>query len=198
MFFTFSQTQVSCVFACVHFHYKLQTTNYALPLNIPIKVEPRKHEVGLPLALNVRHGAFGLIISFLCVVSRKNRPRLKKDDLIVGVDLIDDGKVSSDEQLMVVMANGFGKRTAVASYKVQGRGGSGIKTSQVTAKTGEIASAKVVSGKAETEDMIIISKKGQVIRMSIKSVSVLGRATQGVRLMKFKDPSDHVSSVTLI
>ena len=124
--------------------------------------------------------------------------RLKKDDLIVGVDLIDDGKVSSDEQLMVVMANGFGKRTAVASYKVQGRGGSGIKTSQVTAKTGEIASAKVVSGKAETEDMIIISKKGQVIRMSIKSVSVLGRATQGVRLMKFKDPSDHVSSVTLI
>jgi DNA gyrase subunit A len=124
--------------------------------------------------------------------------RLKKDDVIIGVDLIPDGKASTDEQLMVVMANGFGKRTSVASYKVQGRGGSGIKTAQVTEKTGDIASAKIVSGKSETEDMIIISKKGQVIRMPIKSVNVLGRATQGVRLMKFKDSDDRVSSVTLI
>jgi len=124
--------------------------------------------------------------------------RLKKDDVIVGVDLIEDGKSNSDEQLMVVMANGFGKRTAVASYKVQGRGGSGIKTAQVTEKTGDIASAKIVSGKLETEDMIIISKKGQVIRMPIKAVNVLGRATQGVRLMKFKDIGDKVSSVTLL
>lgn len=124
--------------------------------------------------------------------------RLKKDDKVVGVDLIDGGKASSDEQLMVVMANGFGKRTSVASYKVQGRGGSGIKTAQVSAKTGDIASAKIVSGKADSEDMIIISKKGQVIRLPIRSVNVLGRATQGVRLMKFKDSSDKVSSVTLI
>jgi len=124
--------------------------------------------------------------------------KLKKDDKVVGMDLIDQGKAASDEQLMVVMANGFGKRTSVASYKVQGRGGSGIKTAQVTSKTGDIASAKVVSGKADTEDMIIISKKGQVIRLPIKSVNILGRATQGVRLMKFKDVNDKVSSVTLI
>jgi DNA gyrase subunit A len=124
--------------------------------------------------------------------------RLKKDDVIVGVDLITDGKSISDEQLMVVMSHGFGKRTAVASYKVQGRGGSGIKTAQVTDKTGNIASAKIVSGKAEDEDMIIISKKGQVIRLPIKSVNVLGRATQGVRLMRFKDSDDRVSSVTLV
>lgn len=124
--------------------------------------------------------------------------RLKKDDVIVGVDLITDGKSISDEQLMVVMSHGFGKRTAVASYKVQGRGGSGIKTAQVTEKTGNIASAKIVSGKAENEDMIIISKKGQVIRLPIKSVNVLGRATQGVRLMRFKDTDDKVSSVTLV
>jgi DNA gyrase subunit A len=124
--------------------------------------------------------------------------RLKKDDEIIGVDLILDGKASSDEQLMVVMANGFGKRTSVNSYKIQGRGGSGIKTAQVTAKTGDIASAKIVSGKAASDDMIIISKKGQVIRMPIKSVNILGRATQGVRLMKFKDVDDRVSSVTLI
>ncbi|MBT4516851.1 MAG: DNA gyrase subunit A [Candidatus Komeilibacteria bacterium] len=124
--------------------------------------------------------------------------RLKKDDVIIGIDLIPDGKAASDEQLMVVMANGFGKRTSVASYKVQGRGGSGIKTAQVTTKTGDIASAKIVSTRIETEDIIIISKKGQVIRMPIKSVNVLGRATQGVRLMKFKDPDDKVSSVTFI
>ena len=124
--------------------------------------------------------------------------RLKKDDVIIGIDLIPDGKAASDEQLIVVMANGFGKRTSVASYKVQGRGGSGIKTAQVTTKTGDIASAKIVSTRIETEDIIIISKKGQVIRMPIKSVNVLGRATQGVRLMKFKDPDDKVSSVTFI
>ncbi len=124
--------------------------------------------------------------------------RLKKDDVIIGIDLIPDGKAASDEQLMVVMANGFGKRTSVASYKVQGRGGSGIKTAQVTTKTGDIASAKIVSTRIETEDIIIISKKGQVIRMPIKSVNVLGRATQGGRLMKFKDPDDKVSSVTFI
>ncbi|MBT4209596.1 MAG: DNA gyrase subunit A [Candidatus Komeilibacteria bacterium] len=124
--------------------------------------------------------------------------RLKKDDVIMGVDLIPDGKSNSDEQLMVVMENGFGKRTSVASYKVQGRGGSGIKTAQVTTKTGDIASAKIVSTRVETEDIIIISKKGQVIRLPIKSVNVLGRATQGVRLMKFKDSDDRVSSVTFI
>jgi len=124
--------------------------------------------------------------------------RLKKGDVIIGVDLLLDGSASSDEQLMVVMANGFGKRTNVAAYKVQGRGGSGIKTAQVTEKTGDIASANVVSSKAETADMIIISKKGQVIRLPIQAVNILGRATQGVRLMKFRDTNDRVSSVTLI
>ncbi len=124
--------------------------------------------------------------------------RLKKNDEVVGVDLIADGKINQGEQLLVVMANGFGKRTELKEYKVQGRGGSGIKTAQVTTKTGEIASAGIVSSHTEDEDMIIISKKGQVIRLPLKTVSVLGRATQGVRLMRFKDASDKVSSVTFI
>lgn len=124
--------------------------------------------------------------------------KLKKGDQVVGVDLIADGKAAVDEQLLVVTTNGFGKRTALKAYKVQGRGGSGIKTAQVTDKTGQIASAKIVSKKLENEDLIIISKKGQVIRLPIKSINVLGRATQGVRLMKFKDASDGVSSATFI
>ena len=124
--------------------------------------------------------------------------KLKKDDQIVGVDIIPDGKVAKDEQLLVVTANGFGKRTSLAAYKVQGRGGSGIKTAQVTAKTGDLASAKIVSSKMEGEDIIIISKKGQVIRLPIRAVNVLGRATQGVRLMRFKEGNDTVSSVTFI
>ncbi|MBP9802302.1 DNA gyrase subunit A [Patescibacteria group bacterium] len=124
--------------------------------------------------------------------------RLKKSDEVVGVDLIADGKINTGEQLLVVMANGFGKRTELKEYKVQGRGGSGIKTAQVTSKTGDIASAGIVSDRMADEDMIIISKKGQVIRLPLKTVSVLGRATQGVRLMRFKDVSDKVSSVTFI
>jgi len=124
--------------------------------------------------------------------------KLKKDDQVVGMDLIAEGKASPDEQLLVVTENGYGKRTALGAYKVQGRGGSGIKTAQITNKTGNIASAKIVSKKLENEDLIIISKKGQVIRLPIKSVNVLGRATQGVSLMKFKDASDKVSSATFI
>ncbi|MBT6691645.1 DNA gyrase subunit A [Candidatus Parcubacteria bacterium] len=124
--------------------------------------------------------------------------KLKKDDQLVGVDLIPDGKASKEEQFLIVTDNGFGKRTKLAAYKVQGRGGSGIKTAQVTAKTGNVASAKIVSSKGEDEDIIIISKNGQVIRLPIKAVNVLGRATQGVRLMRFKDEGDTVSSVTFI
>ncbi len=124
--------------------------------------------------------------------------RLKKDDKVVGVDLIPDGKVGKDEQLLVVMENGYGKRTNLSAYKVQGRGGSGIKTAQITTKTGNIASAKIISRKLENEDLIIISKKGQVIRLPIKSVNILGRATQGVKLMSFKSTDDKVSSVAFV
>jgi DNA gyrase subunit A len=124
--------------------------------------------------------------------------RLKTDDQVVGVDLMPEGQAGKDEQLLVVMAHGYGKRTNLKEYKVQGRGGSGIKTAQVTAKTGEIKTAGIVSKNTENDDMIIISTKGQVIRLPLKTVNILGRATQGVRLMRFKDADDQVSSVTFI
>jgi len=96
------------------------------------------------------------------------------------------------------MDNGFGKRTKLTEYKSQGRGGSGVKTAHVTAKTGAIASAMIVDSKREKEDLIIISSKGQVIRLPLGTVNVTGRATQGVRLMRFKDPKDSVANVILI
>lgn len=124
--------------------------------------------------------------------------RLKKNDEVVGFDIIAEGKVGKEEQLFVIMANGFGKRTGLSAYKVQSRGGSGIKTAQISAKTGTIVGARIISSRVESEDIIIISKKGQVIRLPIKAVSILGRATQGVRLMRFKDADDKVSNITFI
>ncbi|MCP4355220.1 MAG: DNA gyrase subunit A [Proteobacteria bacterium] len=123
--------------------------------------------------------------------------RLKKDDEVVGMDIIFDGKPTPDEQLMIVTENGYGKRSRITEYKVQGRGGSGIKTANVTSKTGHIISAAVLNDKAE-QDIIVMSEHGQVIRLEQKGVSVLGRATQGVRLMKFKEANDKVASVTFI
>jgi len=123
--------------------------------------------------------------------------RLKADDEVVGMDVVSDA-LKKDGQLLVVMSNGFGKRTGISQYKVQGRGGSGVKTASVTAKTGEIVYATVVNAKSDEGDIIIISNKGQVIRLPLKSVNILGRATQGVRLMRFKAAGDKVASVSFI
>ncbi|MBU0613473.1 DNA gyrase subunit A [Patescibacteria group bacterium] len=124
--------------------------------------------------------------------------RLKGNDEIVGMDLIIGIKNQTNEQALVVMENGFGKRTSVSSYKVQNRGGSGIKTAKITPKTGKVVTSFIVNAKLEEEDLIIISMKGQVIRLPIKSVSVLSRATQGVKLMRFKEKDDKVASVTFV
>ena len=124
--------------------------------------------------------------------------RLKGKDEVVGMDVIDPNLVSKNLlDLFVLMENGFGKRTNLKNYKIQGRGGSGVKTAKTTPKTGKIISAEITSNKDE-RDLIIISKFGQVIRLPFKSVSTLGRATQGVRLMRFKEVDDRAASVTLI
>ncbi len=124
--------------------------------------------------------------------------RLKGTDEVVGMDVMDEGKEGKTEQLLTIMANGFGKRTAINAYKVQGRAGSGIKTAKITDKTGKISAAMIVDAKAESQDLIVISAKGQVIRLPLKSISTLGRDTQGVRVMKFNDAKDRVASVTLV
>ncbi|MBI4090544.1 MAG: DNA gyrase subunit A [Candidatus Komeilibacteria bacterium] len=124
--------------------------------------------------------------------------RLRKGDDIVGMDLVIGGKAAATEQLLTVMANGFGKRTKLTEYKTQGRGGSGVKTAQITSKTGPISAAMIIDGKREKEDLVIISRMGQVIRLPLGTVSSLGRATQGVRLMRFSEAKDQVSNVILI
>ncbi|MDP2684622.1 MAG: DNA gyrase subunit A [bacterium] len=124
--------------------------------------------------------------------------KLKGNDEVVGMDMINDGKAMQNEQLLVVMENGYGKRSSLSNYRVQGRGGTGIKAGKITPKTGGIVSGFIVNAKLSEEDLVVISDKGQVIRMPLKSVSVLGRATQGVRLMRFSETKDKVSSVTFV
>lgn len=92
---------------------------------------------------------------------------------------------------------GLGKRTAISEYKVQNRGGSGIKTMNITAKTGPLVSMEITEKKTEQE-ILVMSTKGQVIRVPFGSVPSLGRATQGVRIMRFKEAGDSVASVTLL
>ncbi len=123
---------------------------------------------------------------------------LKEGDTIVGMDVVskalaDKGKL----ELFTVAENGLGKKTKLNEYKIQGRGGSGIRTMHVTAKTGGIVGAYVSSAE-EDRDLILISKNGIVLRVPFKSVPTLGRDTQGVRIMRFKEAGDIVSSVTFV
>ena len=120
--------------------------------------------------------------------------RLKKGDEVVSMDVMKAAKIKTQKQeLLVVTENGYGKKTDLKQFKVQKRGGSGIKAAQVTAKTGAIVMAEILVG--DEEDIIAISQQGQVIRTSLGSISSLGRATQGVRIMKL-DAGDKVASVT--
>ncbi|MEK7165022.1 MAG: DNA gyrase subunit A [Patescibacteria group bacterium] len=126
--------------------------------------------------------------------------RLKGEDVVVGMDIISP-KEADDALLLVITTNGYGKRSAIGEYKVQSRGGSGIKTVNLTPKTGQLTGAMIVNKTITEEtanDLIAISGKGQTIRLPLKSISILGRATQGVRIMSLKDKDDKVSSVTLL
>jgi DNA gyrase subunit A len=119
--------------------------------------------------------------------------KLRPGDEVIAMDVIKAG--SPKNYLLVVSENGYGKQTDVKEYKCQGRGGSGIKTSQATPKIGNLVAAMVLEG--TEEDLIVISQKGQVIRTKISSIAKLGRATQGVRIMKM-DQEDKVASAACI
>ena len=122
--------------------------------------------------------------------------RLKKNDEIVGMDMVENDKLQIlNYKLLVVMDNGYGKKTEVKQYKKQKRSGSGIKTAKVTPKTGNVISAKILSG--EETELIAISKKGQVIRTELITIPTLGRATQGVRIMRL-DSGDKLASITTL
>jgi DNA gyrase subunit A len=116
--------------------------------------------------------------------------KLGKGDEVISVDVIK--KESKEGMFLTMSSNGFGKKTSLKEYKVQKRGGSGIKTAKVTTKTGKLIVAKVLT---EEEELIAMSKKGQVIRTALKDIPSLGRQTQGVTIMRLRG-GDGIASIT--
>lgn len=114
---------------------------------------------------------------------------LAKEDLVIGMDTIKE-----DRDILIATSKGYGKRTPEAEYRAQVRGGKGIKTLNVTKKTGHIVALKVVS---KEQDLMIVTLSAMVIRTHVKNISIMGRYTQGVRLIKIKN-DDEVTTVATI
>ena len=113
--------------------------------------------------------------------------RLDKDDIVIGMESIIGGKNAT---LLAITENGFGKRTELDEYRVQNRGGKGVITYKITPKTGNIVGIRIANG---DEDVMMITDKGTIIRLKVSEVSVLGRSTQGVTLMRTNDGGKVVS-----
>ena len=117
--------------------------------------------------------------------------RLKDDnDEVVGMLSVND----MDSDILVVSENGYGKRSKLDDYRITNRGGKGVKTISITDKTGNLVSIKNV---ADGDDLMIINKSGIAIRMEVNSLRVMGRATQGVKLINLKD-SDSIAAVAKV
>ncbi|MDP3646060.1 MAG: DNA gyrase subunit A [bacterium] len=114
--------------------------------------------------------------------------KLKGSDAIVGTGVVP--KDAKDAELLVVSSTGYGKKTKLSEYKIQGRGGSGIKTMSITAKTKQLVGGVIVLGGGE---LVAMSKKSQTIRTGLDGIPTLSRATQGVRVMKMRE-GDQVAS----
>jgi DNA gyrase subunit A len=121
--------------------------------------------------------------------------RLKKGDGVAGLDIIRKSEGDAKEKLLVVMARGYAKQTPLKEYKVQRRGGGGIKTANVTEKTGRVMAATIVTG-AE-EEVLAFSSKGQALRTKLSDIRVAGRATQGVRIMNLESDDTLIGLVCL-
>jgi DNA gyrase subunit A len=116
--------------------------------------------------------------------------KLGAGDSIVGSGVIPKG---AKAELLVLSSTGYGKKTPLSEYKTQGRGGSGIKTMSITAKTKQLVGGAVILGGGE---LIAMSKKSQTIRTGLDEIPSLSRATQGVRVMKMRD-TDTVASFVI-
>ncbi|MEJ1222299.1 DNA gyrase subunit A [Sediminicola sp. 1XM1-17] len=132
----------------------------------------------------------------------KTRPMGRNASGVRGVTLADDndeviGMVSVhdfDEEILVVSENGYGKRSSIDDYRITNRGGKGVKTISITDKTGGLVAIKNVS---DSDDLMIINKSGIAIRMSVEDLRVMGRATQGVRLINIKG-NDSIAAVAKV
>ncbi len=114
-----------------------------------------------------------------------------QDDFVIGMVCVTD---PLKDTLMVVSEKGYGKRSDVEEYRVTNRGGKGVKTINITEKTGNLIAIKVVD---DNDDLMIINKSGVTIRMSIEELRIMGRATQGVRLIRLDD-DDEIASVAKV
>ena len=113
--------------------------------------------------------------------------RLEDDDEVIGMEsVIAGGKAT----LLTITENGFGKRTELDEYRVQLRGGKGVVTYKITPKTGKLVGVRIAN---EDDDVMLITDKGTIIRINVKDISILGRATQGVTLMRTNDGGKVVS-----
>ncbi len=112
--------------------------------------------------------------------------KLAKGGYVVGVETLDDG-----EQLLIISEKGFGKRTRLSEYPVQGRGGQGVKTLNITDRTGNVAACRVVE---PGQDLMLVTRDGIVVRTRVDSISLIGRNTQGVTVMKVNE-GDQVASI---
>ncbi|MBG42371.1 MAG: DNA gyrase subunit A [Aequorivita sp.] len=108
-------------------------------------------------------------------------------DEVVGMIAVDDG----DSEILVVSENGYGKRSSIEDYRITNRGGKGVKTINITEKTGKLVAIKNVT---DDDDLMIINKSGIAIRMAVANLRVMGRATQGVRLIKVRE-DDAIAAV---
>ena len=115
--------------------------------------------------------------------------RLREGDYVIGAARADEGKT-----VLSITENGYGKRTPIEEYRVTGRGGLGVKNYMVTDKTGDVVGMKVVDG---TEDLLLVTAAGILIRTPVGNIRVAGRATQGVIVMRFKEEGDRVISLAL-
>ena len=114
--------------------------------------------------------------------------RLPDNGYVVGVDTLDDGA-----HLLIISERGFGKRTAISEYPVQGRGGQGVKTLNITERTGKVAACRVVD---PAQQLLLVSRDGIVIRTRVDSISLIGRNTQGVSVMSVAE-GDQVASIAV-
>jgi DNA gyrase subunit A len=119
--------------------------------------------------------------------------KLGKGDVVIGSSIIK--KDDKDPSFFVMSENGFGKQTSLKEYKTQNRGGSGIKTMKTTDKTGKLVASKVLTEREQ--EIVAISKHGQVIRVGVGEIPSLGRQTQGVRIMKLR-AGDKIASITCL
>lgn len=117
--------------------------------------------------------------------------RLRPGDHVIGMDIVEEGS-----SIFVISKYGYGKQTKVSQFTPHARGGVGIRSAVVNSKTGELVGVKTLSNE-EGQEVIIISKNGQTIRLGLKNIPALGRATQGVRIMRLND-ADEVVSLALV